>query len=111
MEKAKKIEKFVHLSNFTFGILLFPSLYLCLMSIMMFDSPGSSDNVYLKMLVYSIWSFPLMVILSRWASKDYYKTQKYKEALVAALLPLISIVAYVIFSYLLDVKCNGRFVC
>jgi len=111
MNKAKKTKTRIITYNIIFGLLLLPSLFFSVMSIMMFDAPGSENSPYTIMLFISVISFPLLVILSIPASWVFYKFQKYSTSLMVALLPLLSIISYAIFLCLLIVMCDGKFVC
>lgn len=90
-----------------------------MMSVMMFDAPGSEDNTLLWWLVYSIWSFPVLAVLSAigvwigWAvARKAERTAVVAAAvLLPAALPLVSVVSGVGAIVALSVICNGEFRC
>jgi len=72
-----------------------------MMSVMMFDAPGSTENMALWWLVYSIWAFPVLSVISAisvwigWALARRREPSVATRALVLgpALLPLIAVVS------------------
>ncbi|OSQ39058.1 hypothetical protein TMES_08790 [Thalassospira mesophila] len=75
---------------------------------MMFDSPGSENNIYLHLLFGSVLLFPLMSfsgalfpwMLRRWEWSAWF-----------FLMPCFGAGFVVLCAALLQVKCNGNFAC
>jgi len=92
---------------------MIPALSLLLMSAMMFDAPGSEDNVYLVMFVAAMTSYPFLAVISvvgswiAWVFKPQSKILQW----IFALLPMLSVLASGAAMALIVVICDGQFVC
>ncbi|MEM9195943.1 MAG: hypothetical protein AAGF12_42645 [Myxococcota bacterium] len=96
-----------------------------LMSVMLFDAPGSEENTYLWIVFWSLWLFPVGVLvtvptalLSAWRSTAALKRQLPKVArgwlvalVVGLILPLFPAVGVVTGFYLIETRCGGSFQC
>lgn len=93
-----------------------------MMSVMLFDAPGSEDNPYLMGVFASLVSFPIFAVLSgvgapvlAYFARVAPSRQAYRRRLagtaVWSLLPLLSAVSAVFFFVLLGVICDGDFGC
>ena len=95
------------------------SLMPAMMSVMMFDAPGSEDNTLLWWLVYSIWAFPVLAVVSAfgvwigWAvARKAERTSVVAAAVLSpAALPLVAVISGAGAITALSVICNGEFRC
>ncbi len=95
--------------NGVFGALGLLSIFPALMSVMMFDAPGSEKNKLLRFTFHGILSFPALGILSipmTWAV--YYFKQGW-PALVVSFSPLISIGWIALGFALIAIVHDGQF--
>jgi hypothetical protein len=65
-------------------------------SLFMFDQPGSGRNPFLYTAVLSMFSLPLMCVISIPCSWTFHVYKKYKAAKYTALSPLLSIGSFVL---------------
>ena len=66
-------------------------------SMFMFDAPGSEKSVILWLLLWTIWSYPLIVLVSAVARIILSKIHKPFIAFVFSLLPLINVLIVGVF--------------
>jgi len=71
------------------------SLPMIIMSSMMFDAPGSMQNVALLAAFFSLISFPVIVIISLIVAWVLYRSDKLKGSLIVSLLPLVNIIIFI----------------
>ncbi|MFO0601193.1 MAG: hypothetical protein U0228_38140 [Myxococcaceae bacterium] len=100
---------------------LFISGFFAMFSVMLFDAPGSENNPYLLFAASGLWSAPVLCIVSILASWLAWGLSRTKppEAqgpwravrVIAACLPLLSVVVTVVGFVLLQVKCGGSTRC
>jgi hypothetical protein len=84
------------------GLSIIPAIFMCLMSFMMFDAPGSEKNPLTIFLVLAVWSYPVMAAGGIAMSFKNFKWM---------LLPLVSVVLFVAGNILLGIFCGGKFTC
>ena len=90
------------------------SLLPLMMSMMLFDAPGSENNVWLWCVVGSMASFPLLCAISIVGSWISYAVSEQTHAgamRVLGLLPLASPVLFGLSCAMLMLRCHGQFVC
>ena len=71
-----------------------------MMSVMLFDAPGSTENPSVVAFFYSIVSFPVMCGLSNF-SWIFYAFKLYKIAIIISLSPVLSIIVIIIMFFFL----------
>lgn len=69
-------------------------------SLFMFDQPGSGNNPFLYAAVFSMFSLPVMCVVSIPCSWVLHAKKKYKAAKYVALSPLLSIVSFVLMWFI-----------
>lgn len=79
-------------ASVVFLLALIPGVYAAMMSVMMFDAPGSEEKISVVGFFYSMVSFPVLCVLSN-ISWLFYARKKNKLAVIAALSPLLSFIA------------------
>ncbi len=84
---------------------------MAMFSPMMFDSPESTESMMAWLVFFSVFFFPLVIILSVAATWIIWAYKKYKLSLWIALLPLFNIMLILISFFLLAVLCSGEFAC
>ena len=93
--------RFLIILNVVFGILIFPAGLIAMFSAMMFDSPGSENEIWKLVMYYSINSYPFVTILSIVLTWTVLPLKGYNWAYYMAILPLIPIglmfVAFVVY--------------
>ncbi|MGO4695880.1 hypothetical protein AB4Z50_16525 [Paenibacillus sp. 2TAB26] len=87
--KNKKVFLTMLISQILFGLFTLVWLFVALMSVMMFDSPGSENLFWPVLLFIVIWLYPVALILSIIASWVLYRFNKMKIAVTIAMVPLI----------------------
>jgi len=83
------------ITTILFLLLITPGVYVAMMSVMLFDAPGSTENPTVVGFFYSIVSFPVMCGLSP-ISWIFYALKLYKTAIIISLSPVLSIIAIII---------------
>lgn len=78
-----------------FSLAVIPAIYVAMMSVMLFDAPGSEKNPSVLAFFYSIVSFPVMCVVSN-VSWIFYALKLYKAAIIVSLSPLLSLLAMAI---------------
>ena len=98
--------------NMLFGIIGFLAIPMALMSVMMFDAPGSENNNYVWMAFWSMVALPFTCLISVACSSYIARhSQNYKKALLIALLPCIVIAVIILSFVLIQIYCGGSFSC
>jgi hypothetical protein len=83
-----------------FALAVTPGVYMAMMSVMLFDAPGSTENTSIVAFFYAIVSFPVMCIVSN-VSWIFYAFKLYRTAIIISLSPLLSLVAIaILFSFM-----------
>jgi hypothetical protein len=100
-QSKRKALKVLTPGTIIFGILLIPGIAVTMMSVMLFDAPGSEENPWVLAFFYSIASFPVITVFS-FSSWIFYFLKKYTIAVIISLLPLISILL-VVFQFALSI--------
>lgn len=91
-----KIKIWLIISTSIFGSLTILSLPMILMSPMMFDAPGSTNNKAILAVFYSLISFPIIVLITIIGAWILFRLNKYKTSLLISLIPLISVSIFII---------------
>jgi hypothetical protein len=78
------------------GLLALASLPMIMMSPMMFDAPGSTENNSLLFAFFSMLAFPVVVVLSLIVSWILFLREKRKAAFLVTLLPFLNILLVVV---------------
>ena len=81
-----------------FALAITPGVWVAMMSVMLFDAPGSTENPSVVAFFYSIVSFPVMCGLSP-ISWIFYAFKLYKTAIFVSLSPILSIIAIIIMFF------------
>jgi hypothetical protein len=63
--------------------------FLAFMTIFMFDAPGSTKNVFLLTIAFTVWSYPGFVLLALIGRFVCAKLQKESAAFIFSLLPIL----------------------
>lgn len=91
--KNKKVFLTMLISQIFFGLFTLVWLFVALMSVMMFDNPGT-ENVFWPVLLFIVnWLYPVALILSIIISWVLYRYNKMKTAVTIAMIPLIWVLA------------------
>ena len=80
-------------------------------SIFMFDAPGSESNPITVGLAWSIWLYPIPVLLGSLLFFKYKKLNLHKQMLHSTYLSLSGPTVLVCFILALTVFCQGQFAC
>jgi hypothetical protein len=83
-----------------FGLMLTPSIFFALMSIRLFETPGT-QQIATWILALSILTFPLICSFSIFFSWIAYWLKGYKTAIVLGLLPIGNMVLFLISASLI----------
>ncbi len=93
-------------------ILMLISIPCVMMSPMIFDAPGSENSALVISIFIFMLCIPLTTFVALVVSSIYLlKTKNFKKACLGYLLPALNITLLVIACWLLQVMCNGQFVC
>lgn len=111
MKDSSRLKTWLIIINVFFGLCMIPAFFMALMSVMLFDSPGSTESSLTWTLFFSLISFPILCLLSIPFTWVFYKKEKPKAALWVSLSPLFSVLFIIIAFVLLEVFCNGQFNC
>ncbi len=86
--------------------IIFPiSAYIALFSPMMFDAPGSTEDIFVWFLFILVSTFPLVILISVVTSFKMLKLEEgNRKALVFSLLPNINIILFFLTIWLLKWK-------
>lgn len=91
--KNKKVFFTLLISQILFGLFTLVWLFVALMSVMMFDNPGT-ENVFWPVLLFIVnWLYPVALILSIIVSWVLYRYNKMKSAVIIAMIPLLWVLA------------------
>jgi hypothetical protein len=107
----KSTKTWLIIFNIIFGLGLIPAVIMSLMSVMMFDSPGSENSYTTWCLFWSVISLPIFIVISIPAGWIFYKKEKYSYAIVAGLLPCLSILLIATAFGMISFFCGGQFNC
>ena len=91
-------------------ISILPGLGMLMMSPMIFDAPGSGQNVLVWMLFFAVWTHPVAVISGAMIifNNKARSIQRYFVGVGVTLVPL----ALAVISFLaIDIFCEGGFSC
>lgn len=105
----------VRLVSLLWGVVLLPVSFMSMMSVMLFDAPGSETSVLTILLALSLTTAPLVLFVScvggLWISFSDRLVRKPRQAKILMLLPLINIIVFIIAFGLIEVVCNGELSC
>ncbi|OBZ13752.1 hypothetical protein [Bacillus sp. FJAT-26390] len=87
--RNKKVFFTLLISQILFGLFTFIWFFVALMSVMIFDSPGSEKLFWPVLLFIINWLYPVALILSIIVSWVLYRLDKMKTAITIAMVPLI----------------------
>lgn len=104
-----------------FGVSTMPAM----MSVMMFDAPGSDEVIWTQLLAFGFLTLPVMLLVGAMmacvpAASSVFGLVRRKEAwtawsfvatLVCFALPLVNVVLITVGGIGLDVYCDGNFNC
>jgi hypothetical protein len=101
MAQKNKIIKIITIIIDSIFCLLFPlSIVAAMVSPMVFDAPGSTENFYNHVFFYANFTLPILILISVITSIILLKSKSYKKALVFSLLPTINFVVILfVFSF------------
>lgn len=106
------MKKLALIVNVLFGAIGLLSIFVALMSVMLFDAPGSENNTYLWVLFWLLALFPVSCFFSIMVSNIFiFKYQQYKKALWVFIVPCILVVLIISSVVLIEINCGGNFVC
>lgn len=93
MEEKRKKELTINIiTTSIFSVLLLGSLGPAIMSPMMFDAPGSLENNGIIILFISVFTFPLVCLVSIIATWVFFGFKKYRASRISSLLPLTNFI-------------------
>lgn len=95
--------------NIIFILLLLPAAGVAMMSIMMFDAPGSESNKLTIFTATSLFTFPVTIIIVQIISWIFFASGNYKVAFWTALLPIIHIILIILGFVLIEILQGGKF--
>jgi hypothetical protein len=83
------------IATILFALAVTPGVYVAMMSVMLFDAPGSAENTSIVYFFYAIVSFPVMCIVSN-VSWIFYAFKLFRTAIIISLSPILSLIAMAI---------------
>ncbi|MCA0757148.1 hypothetical protein KP806_18965 [Paenibacillus sp. N4] len=101
--KSKKTFLFLLISQILFVLGSVAWFFFAVMSVMMFDTPGSENIVWAQLLFLAIWVYPLALLGSAIISWILYHYQKMKTAVAVGLIPalwLLPIIGFLLYANL-----------
>lgn len=105
----------LRLTSLIWGIAFFPAIFISMMSVMIFDSPGSETSLLTVIFALSTMTAPLVLLVASIGcfrlSFSKKLSQKNSAAKIYMLLPFLNIVLFVTTFALLEMFCNGEFSC
>jgi hypothetical protein len=93
--RSKKVKTYLFISSMIWTSALVISLMPALMSVMIFDSPGSEERLVLWVLFWAMFSFPLVTAIAIAGGWVFYFLKHNRLAIGTTLLPLINIATIV----------------
>lgn len=106
------MKRLVIASNIIFTLIGIASILLALTSVMLFDAPGSENNTYLWITFWSAVALPFTCFGSVIASwYIFFKSANYKKAFLVSLLPCLVIAVLCGSLVMIEIYCQGNFVC
>jgi hypothetical protein len=105
---AEEVRKSLFLSV-VWMILLLPSAFLSMFSVLMFDAPGSEDSLVTNTLVFSLMTAPISLLIG--AVGGFMTKNSFGIIKNVVYLPVINIVLLGISLTLNRVVCHGQFQC
>lgn len=100
------------IANIVFVLGLAPWVVVFLLSVMLFDAPGSETSPLTQALFYSILSYPLLTIAGFFASSGFWRMRDERHwRRHLAFLPVLSIIGAVAFFLAIERFCGGQFAC
>lgn len=100
------------IANIVFVLGLAPWVVVFLLSVMLFDAPGSETSPLTQALFYSILSYPLLTIAGFFASSGFWRMRDDRHwRRHLAFLPALSIISAVLFFLAIEQFCGGQFAC
>ncbi|WP_169090951.1 hypothetical protein [Paenibacillus sp. PL91] len=94
--RNKKVFFTLLISQILFGLFTIVWFFVALMSVMIFDSPGSANLFWPVVLFIINWLYPVALILSIIVSWILYRFGKMKTAVTVAMVPLIWVLAFAV---------------
>ena len=91
-----KLKIWLIVATSIFGSLTILSLPMVIMSPMMFDAPGSTNNKALLAAFYSLISFPIIVLITIIVAWVLFRNNKLKTSLIISLIPLINLSIFIL---------------
>lgn len=92
-----------------FSLLLVPAFWIAMSGVMLFDSPGSAESVYLIVLYAVMLSFPFVILIS-FTSWIFFYFEKYRWAVIVSLFPLVNVLCASVLIFISYVFFNGSLV-
>ncbi|MBQ0735659.1 hypothetical protein [Aquimarina celericrescens] len=111
IKKRNNSRIYLIVASIIFGILIFPSLPMVMMSAMMFDSPGSQDSLPTIILVISMVAYPVVTCISIIAAWILFVKKKNYLAIILVSLPILNILIGIAAIIYITVFCDGSFAC
>ncbi len=90
--KNKRTFLFLLISQIVFAVSSIAWFFFAMMSVMMFDTPGSESNFWLMALFIAIWVYPLAFLGSALISWILYNYRQMRGAVIASLVPALWVV-------------------
>ncbi|WP_109298870.1 hypothetical protein [Aquimarina sp. AU474] len=111
IKKRNNTRVYLIVASIIFGILVFPSLPMIMMSAMMFDSPGSEDSIPTITLVVSLIAYPFVTFIAIVTAWILFVRKKHLLSIIFASLPILNIIIGIAVIIYMAVFCNGNFSC
>lgn len=100
------------LSNVLFIMFGIASIMLALTSFMLFDAPGSENNILVWILFCCALALPFTCAIAVFSSLFiFFKSRRYKKSFLISLMPTILLATMGICFVLIDIYCGGTFSC
>ena len=80
-----------------------------LLSVMMFDAPGSEQSRLTWMCVLSSMAYPPVCLVAVVCSWVLFKTSHHRSACVVALVPLLDVALFILALFLIETLQHGKF--
>lgn len=91
------------------GVFLWPMALLAPM--LSFDAPGSEDNQITLVLAFSLWLYPVPVLITRWRFLKAYESGSTRDCLWYCVLSITGYLAIALSLVALEIRCDGQFAC
>jgi hypothetical protein len=85
------------IATIVFALAITPGVYVAMMSVMLFDAPGSTENTTIVYFFYAIVSFPVMCVVSN-VSWIFYAFKLFRTAIFISLSRFLALLQWRYYS-------------